>query len=721
VATAGDVNGDGYADVIVGAPGNGIGGEGSAYVYHGSPAGPQSTADAFYYGQQQDQQLGYSVSDAGDVNGDGYADILIGTPHYDGGGTDAGYAGIVMGSEDGLTNPAVWFVVGNAAGDMLGYDVAGIGDVNGDGYDDAAVSAPYTDDGFSSPDAGAVHVYHGSSGGLSATPNWTELGSDANELFGYSIDTAGDVNGDGLSDLIVGAVNYDDGQTGEGGAFVFEGTPSGLTSSSAWVGESNQTSARFGASVSTAGDVNGDGYSDVIVGADDYDGVAARSGGAWVYLGSGAGVRPYPAWSASGEQSAHKYGHSVATAGDVNGDGFADVAVGALQYSGTENEEGKVYVYHGHTLGVAPTAAWTFESNQAQAHLGVSVATAGDVNGDGYADVIMGADGYDDSHTDEGRSWVFLGSSSGLSPTPAWTYDCEQDGCGFGRDVTSAGDVNGDGYADVTVGAPTWDDWMAVADRGGVWTFLGNSKGRALRPTQLRGASLVPIARLGASDAEDGFRLLVLVRTPFGRAFAKLEWEVEPLGSPFDGAGTETSAIWFDTGPFGVPRIEGATDLDEGDPYHWRVRILYHPRTSPFQQRSRWFTVPWSGWRETDLRMACTAGVPVSVPSLSLSKVSVTRLSWTSPGPWLEHDLVRGDLSTLHANLGNFTLSVTDCLANDTTQSFHDDPEVPLEGEGYWYLVRDVSCAGAGPYDSGGPGQIWTREAKLNHANLSCP
>jgi len=722
VATAGDVNGDGYAEVVVGAQNDGLYGEGSAYVYHGSPTGPETDPDTFYWGQYEDQQLGFSVSDAGDINGDGFGDIIFGTPYLDSGDIDQGYAGIALGSENGLTNPASWFVVGDAKGDMLGFDVARAGDVDGDGYDDVAVSAPYTNDGLE-PDHGAVHVYHGSPSGLSPTPDWTVLGDDTNDLFGYSLAPAGDVNGDGYGDLIIGAVNYSDGQHAEGGAFVYHGSASGLPSSADWIAESNQASAHLGTSVSTAGDVNGDGYSDVVVGAEDFDGVEARSGAAWVYLGSGTGLRPSPVWGVFGEHGGHSYGHSVSDAGDVNGDGLGDFIVGATRYANPEVEEGKVYVYQGHPSHISTNASWTFESDQPQAHLGASVSTAGDVNGDGYADIILGADGYDDSHTDEGRAWVFLGSSSGLWPTAVWTFDCEQDYCRNGAAVTSAGDVNGDGYADVTVGAPEWDyiDMFTSPDRGGVSTFLGNSDGLTLHPRQIRVGGAFPIARLGSSGEEDAFRVSVLARTPFGRAFVKLEWEVEPLGVPFDGAGTETSATWFDTSPFGVTRAESVPDLEEGDPYHWRVRLLYHPRTSPFQQRSRWFTVPWSGWDESDLRMDCTTAPPVGSPEVTVAKMPVTRIMWSSASMSAEHDLVRGDLGILLATAGYFTPAVDSCLANDTTQAWYDDADDPPAGEGYWYLVRAVNCGGAASFDSGGPSQIYGRDVELNAANLSCP
>ena len=118
----------------------------------------------------------------------------------------------------------------------------------------------------------------------------------------------------------------------------------------------------------------------------------------------------------------------MATAGDVNGDGFSDVIVGALLYDNGETDEGRAYVYHGSAAGLATTAAWTAESNQDDAHFGYSVATAGDVNGDGFSDVIVGAYVYDNGETNEGRAFVYHGSAAGLSPTAAWTAESNQAG-----------------------------------------------------------------------------------------------------------------------------------------------------------------------------------------------------------------------------------------------------------------------------------------------------
>ena len=130
-----------------------------------------------------------------------------------------------------------------------------------------------------------------------------------------------------------------------------------------------------------------------------------------------------PAWTAEPDQIGALFGFSVATAGDVNGDGFSDVIVGALAYDNGQNEEGRAFVYLGSAAGLSTTAAWTAEGDQASAQFGHSVATAGDVNGDGFSDVIVGAYVYDNGRANEGRAFVYHGSAAGLSTTAAWTAE----------------------------------------------------------------------------------------------------------------------------------------------------------------------------------------------------------------------------------------------------------------------------------------------------------
>src|SRR5262249_6340999 len=159
------------------------------------------------------------------------------------------------------------------------------------------------------------------------------------------------------------------------------------------------------------------------------------------------------------------------SAGDVNGDGFEDVIVGASYYSNDQTIEGRAYLYLGSATGLAANPAWTPESDQANAQFGRSVATAGDVNGDGYSDVIVGV--YQDSNAQlfEVRPFLYLGPASGLCSTADWTAESDQEGAQFGFSVATAGDVNGDGYSDVVVGAPKYTNGQST---GRAYLFLGS-------------------------------------------------------------------------------------------------------------------------------------------------------------------------------------------------------------------------------------------------------
>ena len=313
---------------------------------------------------------------------------------------------------------------------------------------------------------------------LATSPNWTaesdQAGAQSGVGLGYSVGTAGDVNGDDYADVIVGAPIYDNGQAYEGRAFVFHGSASGLSPTPNWTAESDKAQAWFGYSVGTAGDVNGDGFTDVIVGAPHYDNgqFNTEEGRAYVFHGSASGLSPTPNWTDLGDQLGTNFGSAVGTAGDVNGDGFADVIIGASLYSNSQQDEGRAFVYHGSASGLSPTPKWTAESDEIYARFGESVGTAGDVNGDGFADVIVGALHYDNDQAGEGRAFVFHGSASGLSPTPSWTAESDQGWAQFGSSVATAGDVNGDGFADVIIGAPAYDNGQT--DEGRVFVYHGS-------------------------------------------------------------------------------------------------------------------------------------------------------------------------------------------------------------------------------------------------------
>ena len=471
---AGDVNGDGYADVIVGAYNydNGENDEGAAFVYHGSAAGLNTVAAAMVEPDQINARMGVSVSGAGDVNGDGYADVIAGAYFYDRGENDEGAAFVYLGGDTGIDTTAAFMVESDQASAYMGYSVSGAGDVNGDGYADVIVGASGYDNG--EVNEGAAFVYHGSAAGIDNTTASMVESDQANANLGVSVSGAGDVNGDGYGDVIVGAYNYDNGENDEGAAFVYHGSAAGIDTTADAMVESDQADAEFGWSVSSAGDVNGDGYGDVVVGAYHYDNGQSNEGAAFVYHGSVAGITTTADAMVESDQADAQLGYSVSRAGDVNGDGYSDVIVGAITYDNGENDEGAAFVYHGSAAGIGTTAAVMVESDQASAYMN-SVSGAGDVNGDGYADVIVGARGYDNGQNDEGAFFVYHGSAAGISTTAAAMDESDQAYANLGFSVSGAGDVNGDGYADVIVGANRYDNGQN--DEGAAFVYHGSASG----------------------------------------------------------------------------------------------------------------------------------------------------------------------------------------------------------------------------------------------------
>jgi hypothetical protein len=449
-----------------------------------------------------------------------------------------------------LTSTADTQIESNLASARLGTAIASAGDVNGDGYLDLIVGS-----GLASATSNAVYVFHGGPSGVpsggAAGANTVLTSTQASIGFGAGVASAGDVNGDGFDDVIVGATNYNSGLVGEGAAFVYLGSPTGIASGNESTAsarlESNQLNARFGNAVASAGDVNGDGYADVVVGSFQYDLGQTDEGAAFVFLGSATGIangNPATAHAVlQADQSGANLGVSVASAGDVNADGFGDVIVGATLFDNGSTNEGAAFIFHGSSTGVTSgspaTAATVLESNQTGSanlpNFGVSVASAGDVDGDGYADVIVGANAYDPgpaaSEIDAGAAFIFRGGATGVAngnpSTAASVLRSTQGGSAllgssFGNSVGSAGDVNGDGYSDVIVGAPRYD--LASTNQGAAFVYLGNATGnlgstpgsayRQLSMAQADAAVGTMVSSAGDVDG-DGFDDVLAAATGF--------------------------------------------------------------------------------------------------------------------------------------------------------------------------------------------------------------
>jgi hypothetical protein len=432
----------------------------------------QLVDDWTFDGINQGDELGYAVSAAGNVNGDDYADIIVGAPKAQDGVYKEGVAYVFHGSAGGLDGTPDWTAGGGIQGADFGAAVSAAGDVNGDGYADVVVGAPGYKNGETQ--VGAALVYHGSPGGLGPTPDWRYLSDLQSSQLGGAVSAAGDVNGDGYADVVIGAWNYSEGDLTGGAAFLFLGSADGLGDAPAWTAGGGQAGARFGAAVAGAGDVDGDGYDDVIVGAPGYDAEETDGGAIFLFYGSDHGLNETPGWQAHGDRAGAEFGAAVGAAGDVNADGYADVIVGAPSYADDQTEGGAAFAFYGSANGPGAAPRWTAYGDGAGAGFGVSVGAAGDVNGGGYDDVVVGAYRYSGGETDnkEGATFVFRGSAVGLGANHFWMAAGGKAETEFGRATASAGDVDGDGLADVIVGAPKF---KTIGDpRGRAFLFLGS-------------------------------------------------------------------------------------------------------------------------------------------------------------------------------------------------------------------------------------------------------
>ncbi len=421
VSSAGDVDNDGYADVIVGAPWEDAGATdaGRAYVFGGNGGTVLHTLQS--PNPENNGEFGRSVSGAGDMDNDGCADVIVGAHGEGGGATSAGRVYVFSGATGAplyalqSPNPENY--------GSFGLSVSGAGDVNGDGYPDVVVGADLEDGGTGN--AGRAYIFSGNGGVLLYTlesPNAQDSGA-----FGWWVSGAGDLNNDGYNDVIVGARNENHAMIEDGRAYVFSGDGGFLLYE--LQSPDPQHYAYFGLSVSGAGDVDNDTYDDVIVGS--------YAGRAHVFSGNGGGLlytleSPNP--------SGGSFGRSVSAAGDVNDDGYADVAVGA-SFEGAAVRPGRAYIFGGDGCG----HIYTLESSNPEngGDFGASVSGAGDVNNDGHTDVIVGAREEDGGAMDAGRAYVFDGievpvelASFRADPVAGsvrlvWTTFTERDNLGF--------------------------------------------------------------------------------------------------------------------------------------------------------------------------------------------------------------------------------------------------------------------------------------------------
>lgn len=604
VSTAGDVNGDRFSDLIVGAQTFDNGeraSSGRVYVYHGGPEGlslqPDFTESAGNFGAR----FGFEVAPAGDVDGDGYGEILVGAP---GGQHETGTAYLYQGGAGGLAGTGRTTIHPSITMGQLGYAAGYVGDTNADGFDDFFVTAPTYDHDLRSEDKGAVFVWYGQAGWFtdgahrhltSGNAPWTANGVEHDVRLGTSASTAGDFNSDGFADLLVGAPNiaasfmrHADGSTTTparfGRTLIWNGSASGLSRGDVqsavfpccapnklygsdvsvvgalgknaepavldftpyyvyssdrqdiggvristrgdltildgsaasrffgartlgdmdgdgypefgiqtYVPAENRTSVRvhFGGRPSgtapvelddnvsdfaTAGDVNGDGFSDTAV---------VSGSTVVVYYGTPSQPAATPYWTINDavgftQSNVVGFGKAITARGDFNGDGFADIAIGAPETTlATATRAGVVTIHYGPLRGAAGSIRRESLRHQAaDTEFGHALASL-DFDNDGFDDLVVGAPGWSDGQLKYGAAFIFKGTSQGISTAATGLLiKSDRAAARFGHSLAYAGDLNDDGFGDLIVGAPGYHD--VNAEEGAAFVYLGRAAGQAI-------------------------------------------------------------------------------------------------------------------------------------------------------------------------------------------------------------------------------------------------
>jgi len=420
VAGVGDLDGDGVGDIAVGSYEEDAAGplSGAVYIFYGPVSGNINLAfaDAKLLGEGPNNYAGWSIDGAGDLNRDGFDDIIIGAHGADGGGTGSGIAYIVLGPVEGTRSLADADVrlEGESAYDSAGISVAGVGDVNRDGYPDVVVGAYGNDRG--TLDAGAIYLFRGPLLGTRSVASADAIvtGEGPEDWFGYRVDGGGDLNGDGYADLIFGAPGSSRAGTDAGAAYIFHGPLAGIRSASladvVLVGEAEND--RAGSAVAQAGDMDGDGRDDVLVGAWGNDTGGEDAGAVYLIAGQVAGeISLSEADARILGAAGDRVGLAIAGGGDVNQDGHTDVLLGVSGDDEAGVEAGAAWLFQGPISGDLPCDAgdtW-FVGEQPGDQAGASLGMAGDIDGDGFDDVLIGALGSDAGGEDSGVVYLVRG------------------------------------------------------------------------------------------------------------------------------------------------------------------------------------------------------------------------------------------------------------------------------------------------------------------------
>ncbi|WP_341794117.1 MULTISPECIES: hypothetical protein [unclassified Rickettsia] len=514
----------------------------------------QCSNETILIGENYGDESGYSVSSIGDLNGDGIPEVLIGAPGYPKNYQGATY--VVSGANINLNAggsfsiapaPGIVRFIGENNKDFLGGSVSSIGDLNGDGIPELLIGAINYPSGNGQ---GATYVVSGASINLNAGGSFSIapapgivmfVGENNGDQSGFSVNNIGDLNGDGIPELLIGAPYYPSGNL-QGATYVVSGASinlnaGGSISLTGWSTAGNgivrfvgENSGDFsGYSVSSIGDLNGDGIPELLIGADAYSyaqGATYVVSGASINLNTGGSFSIAPAPGIvrfAGENPRDFSGYSVSSIGDLNGDGIPELLIGVPYYS-NGNELGATYVVSGASINLNAGGSFSltpvtgivrFVGENDGDQSGTSVSSIGGLNEDGIPDLLIGAEGYLNG-TDQGATYVVSGASINLNAGGSFSLTPvtgsidrlvgESNNDYFGASVSSTGYLNGDGIPELLIGAPFYPSGTS---KGATYVVSGAALGSCLSnlPEEVFSVNEVHQPRIVDEINTDGIQL----------------------------------------------------------------------------------------------------------------------------------------------------------------------------------------------------------------------